>query len=53
MVVALIHIGEVNLTCWLGYLRCRGCYDQSNQRRVRRWLNNAYINVHRLYKPLI
>ncbi|NEP28773.1 hypothetical protein [Moorena sp. SIO3I6] len=23
------------------------------QRRVRRWLDNARINVHRLYKPLI
>lgn len=53
MVVALIQSGEVNLTRWLSYLPCRGRYAQSKQRRVRRWLNNARINVHRLYKPLI
>ena len=53
MVVALIHSGEVNLTCWLPYLSNRGCYAQSRQRRVWRWLENARINVHKLYKPLI
>ena len=53
MVVALIQTGEVNLTQWLSHLPCRGCFAQSKQRRVRRWLGNARINVHRLYKPLI
>jgi hypothetical protein len=53
MVVALIQTGEVNLTRWLCHLPCRGCFAQSKQRRVRRWLRNARINVHRLYKPLI
>ena len=53
MVVALIHSGEVNLTRWLPYLPSRGCYAQSKQRRVRRWLGNSRINIHKLYKPLI
>lgn len=53
MVVALIETGETNLTRWLPYLPCRGQYAQSKQRRVRRWLENARINVHKLYKPLI
>lgn len=53
MVVALIHSGEVNLTHWLPYLPNRGRYAQSKQRRVRRWLNNSRINIHKLYKPLI
>jgi len=53
MVVALIQTGEVNLTQWLSHLPCRGQFAQSKQRRVRRWLSNARINVHRLYKPLI
>ena len=30
-----------------------GLNAQSKQRRVRRWLGNSRINVHRLYKPLI
>lgn len=51
--VALIQTGEVNLTRWLPYLPNRGRYAQSKQRRVRRWLENARINVHKLYKPLI
>lgn len=53
MVVALIQTGSVNLTKWATYLPCRGFYAQSKQRRVRRWLGNSRINVHRLYKPLI
>ena len=53
MAVALMQTGEVNLTRWLSHLPCRGCLAQSKQRRVRRWLSNARINVHRLYKPLI
>ena len=53
MVAALIQTGEVSLTKWIAYLPCRGIFAQSKQRRVRRWLGNSRINVHRLYKPLI
>jgi len=53
MLVALMHHGEVNLTRWLSSIPCRGQYAQSKQRRVQRWLHNARINVHALYKPLI
>lgn len=53
MVCALIQTGQVNLPQWLSHLPCRGLYAQSKQRRVRRWLGNSRINVHRLYKPLI
>ena len=53
MVAALIQSGEVSLTKWTAYLPCRGYFAQSKQRRVRRWLGNSRINVHRLYKPLI
>lgn len=53
MVCALIQTGQVNLPQWLSYIPCRGLYAQSKQRRVRRWLGNSRINIHRLYKPLI
>ena len=53
MVAALIQTGEVNLTRWIAYIPCRGHYAQSKQRRVRRWLGNSRINIHRLYKPII
>ena len=53
LVVALIQTGEVNLTKWAKYIPCRGQYAQSRQRRIRRWLGNPRINVHRLYKPII
>lgn len=53
MVYALIQTGQVNLPQWLSHLPCRGFYAQSKQRRVRRWLGNSRINIHRLYKPLI
>ena len=52
MVTALLQTGEVNLTRWIRDLPCRGHYAQSKQRRVRRWLDHARINVHRLDKPL-
>ena len=51
MVAALIQPGEVNLTRWIPYLPCRRYYVQSEQRQVRRWLNNSRINIHRLDKP--
>jgi len=53
MVVALIETGEVNLSKWAKFIPCRGQYAQSRQRRIRRWLGNSRINVHRLYKPII
>lgn len=55
MVTALIHTGTVSLTKWALYLPNRGAKQraQSQQRRLSRWLHNARINVHRLYKPLI
>ncbi|WP_293085251.1 transposase [Moorena sp. SIO4A1] len=53
MVVAVIKTGEVNLTRWIPEIPCRGQYAQSKQRRMQRWLHNARINIHRLYKPLI
>jgi len=53
MVAALIQTGEVNLTKWAKHMPCRGQYAQSRQRRIRRWLGNPRINVHRLYKPII
>ena len=53
MIVALIQAGEINLTRWVPHLPSRGLYAQSKQRRVRRWLDNPRINVHKLYQPLI
>ncbi|MEO0760145.1 MAG: transposase, partial [Cyanobacteria bacterium J06648_16] len=53
LVAALIQTGEVNLTKWAKHVPCRGLYAQSRQRRIRRWLGNSRINVHRLYKPII
>ncbi|MEL6402576.1 MAG: transposase [Cyanobacteria bacterium J06626_4] len=53
MVAALIQTGEVNLTRWVAYIPCRGYFAQSKQRRIRRWLGNSRINIHRLYKPII
>ena len=53
LVAAVIQTGEVNLTKWAKYVPCRGQYAQSRQRRIRRWLGNPRINVHRLYKPII
>jgi hypothetical protein len=47
MVIAVIQTAELNLTKWLPHLPCRGCFAQSKQRRVRRWLGNSRINVHR------
>ena len=49
----MIQTGEVNLTKWAKYVPCRGQYAQSRQRRIRRWLGNPRLNVHRLYKPII
>ncbi|EKV02156.1 transposase family protein [Leptolyngbya sp. PCC 7375] len=53
LVAALIQTGEVSLTKWAKYVPCRGQYAQSRQRRIRRWIGNSRINVHRLYKPII
>ncbi len=53
MLIALFEAGSVNLTKWITYIPGKGLYAQSQQRRLRRWLHNSRINVHRLYKPLI
>ena len=53
MVAVVIQTGEVSLTKWGKHIPCRGQFAQSRQRRVRRWLANSRINVHRLYKPII
>lgn len=53
MLVALIQVGEVNLTRWIPFIPCRGLFAQSKQRRLSRWLHNSRINIHRLYQPLI
>ena len=53
MVAALIQTGEVSLSKWAKYIPCKGQYAQSRERRIRRWLSNSRINVHRLYKPII
>lgn len=53
MVAAVIQTGEVSLSKWAKYIPCKGQYAQSRQRRIRRWLGNSRINVHRLYKPII
>lgn len=53
MVAALIQTGTVSLPKWAKYVPCRGQFAQSRERRVRRWLGNNRINVHRLYKPII
>ena len=53
LVAVLIQTGEVNLTKWAKHVPCRGQFAQSRQRRIRRWLGNPRINVHRLYKPII
>ena len=53
MVFALIQTGSVSPSKWTTYLPCRDLYAQSKQRRVRRWLGNSRLNIHRLYKPLI
>jgi DDE family transposase len=53
MVVGLIHSGCVSLTAWVPFVRSRARYAQSTQRRFARWLQNARIEVHSLYTPLI
>ena len=53
MLVALIQVGDVNLTRWIPFIPCRGLFAQSKQRRLSRWLHNSRINIHRLYQPLI
>jgi hypothetical protein len=53
MVVGLIHSGGVSLTAWVPFVSSRARYAQSTQRRFARWLQNARIEVHCLYAPLI
>jgi hypothetical protein len=53
MVVGLIQSGGVSLTAWVPFVSSRARYAQSTQRRFARWLQNARIEVHCLYAPLI
>lgn len=53
MVVGLIHSGCVSLTAWVPFVSSRARYAQSPQRRFARWLQNARIEVHSLYTPLL
>ncbi|UIE35945.1 hypothetical protein [Leptodesmis sichuanensis] len=51
MVVALLQRGEVSLTRWRPRVPGRGGQAQSKQRRLRYWLRNSRLTVHRLYQP--
>ena len=53
MVVGLRQSGKVSLTAWVPYVTSRAQYAQSTVRRFDRWLDNARVNVHQLYGPLI
>lgn len=53
MVIGLICSGCINLTKWTIYVDSRARFAQSHQRRFSRWLQNARINVQRLYSPII
>ena len=53
MMAGLIQSGTISLTAWVPYVHSRAEYAQSTVRRFARWLNNARIEVHSLYGPLI
>ena len=53
MIIALLETGTVNLPRWIPYFPSRGCYAQSKQRRISRWLKNSRINIHRLYREIM
>jgi hypothetical protein len=43
----------INMPKWMVYLSTRAVFAQSHKRRFSRWLNNARINVQKLYSSLI
>jgi hypothetical protein len=53
MMVGLIHSGSMSLCAWTPFVISRAQYSQSTVRRFRRWLDNAKIEVHAFYGPLI
>jgi hypothetical protein len=53
MMVGLIQSGKISLAEWIPYVQSRAQYAQSTVRRFRRWLDNARIQAHTLYGPLI
>ncbi len=53
MMAGVILSGKVNLTAWVPYIHSRAQYAQGTVRLYRRWLDNARIQVHTLYAPLI
>jgi hypothetical protein len=53
MIVGLIQSGKIGLTVWAPYVHSRAMYAQSTVRRFTRWLENARIDVHALYGPLL
>src|SRR4030095_14686278 len=53
MTVGLIKSGKTSLTAWAPYVQSRAVYAQSTVRRFSRWMENARIDVHALYGPLL
>jgi len=53
MLVGWLSAAEAGLCAWIPYVKSRAQMAQSVQRRFRRWLANARIDVDALYAPLI
>ncbi|XHX79316.1 MAG: transposase [Stenomitos frigidus ULC029] len=53
MVSALICSGQLSLPAWEPYVPSRATQAQSVERRWRRWLGNARVQVSRLELPLV
>jgi len=53
MMVGLIQSGKISLTAWAPYVHSRAVFAQSTVRRFARWIENARIDVHALYVPLL
>ena len=53
MMVGLVQSGLISLTAWAPFVHSRAAFAQSTVRRFARWLENARIEVHALYGPLI
>jgi hypothetical protein len=53
MLVGLIQSGNISLTAWAPFVHSRATFAQSMVRRFARWLENARIEVHALYGPLV
>jgi Transposase DDE domain len=53
MMVGLMQSGNISLTAWAPYVHSRAVYAQSTGRRVARWLENARVDGHARYGPLM